>query len=298
MKQIAQAPFPWKAALLWGVGLIATWILVLQIIDPDPTGAPNQRLLNQILVERFLYRDVDAEAILVGSSMAQKLPEAELGPAIYNLALGGDQSITGLEYIRQKGIVPEIVIVEINSLGFDRSAFRPSDSAWRAWLKQRFPAFRSGNRPVNLIYNTVRALAGGGGDVGAAVESADPERVQARLRQMLIDEPGIGREEAIARGVARASEILEELEAAGAEVIFMQVPNEPEILARPDQVASVETLQAVYPPDAYTYLMPARERTYRTSDAVHLIGPDAREVARQLRSTVANRLDPAAAASN
>lgn len=104
-------------------------------------------------------------AVLAGSSMTGRLSEEAAaessGMKVVNLGMDGCAASDALAQIESRGLVPEIVIIEANSL----TACLPSNSSTLsdaasgpgAEIRRRLPFLRFQERPADLIYSALRS---------------------------------------------------------------------------------------------------------------------------------------------
>ena len=95
--------------------------VLLLVVRPQTTPSSDAGMRNRVVAERYWDGKVPP-AVVVGTSLAFRLsPDFlladALGPAIYNLALGGGSAATGLEILAGKATLPRLVLVEAN-LGY------------------------------------------------------------------------------------------------------------------------------------------------------------------------------------
>ncbi len=112
---------------------------------------PRQAQLIQL--EEYIYEKNQTPVVLVGSSMAAVLEGKFLGPDIQNLAIGGATIFEGLDVVLRSGARPRLVLVEANTLFYNRKPetikdlFRPGYYQLRRYV----PALRERNQPMNFI---------------------------------------------------------------------------------------------------------------------------------------------------
>jgi len=111
---------------------------------------------NVIKAQRYIYTDnIEANNILVGSSLSNRLSQELLPKNYFNLALSGRGIFDGLEIINNTSKTPESVFVETNVLlrnqdvNFVKSLFNPVS----LFLKENFLILRAENQPAALIGN-------------------------------------------------------------------------------------------------------------------------------------------------
>src|SRR5262249_50985242 len=101
--------------LSWTVLLVVAYAAFIQIWHRGIEVWETEWARNGILAERYVYAD-NPEAVVVGSSLVSRLPDASLGPRTYNLGLAGEGSLTGLELVLRAERKPSIVVIETNEI--------------------------------------------------------------------------------------------------------------------------------------------------------------------------------------
>jgi len=244
-----------------------------------PSGQ-NQNDTNLIRAEDYLAAP-NAETVLVGSSLTFRVPAADLGPRMVNLAFAGGAPATGLALIRDANARPVLVLVEINLLqrGADRDMIGSLLRFPEHWLRTRLKVFRTGHDPVNLTWRGMAAL----------MHKADfepPPPSPEIIRQLTADQ----RREKL-RGVdinvlrhnlAEVSSLVAALRARGVRVGFFEMPVDPSLADLPsDATIRREALRA-FPRDRFCWLNLAVPGGPHTFKGVHLDAHDAALVARQI----------------
>ncbi len=147
--------FPLRVA---GAALVTMlgYALFIRMEHPNTVIAYNSGLRNRIVADKYVDEPVK-KAVLVGSSLGVRLtPDVTsgsyLGPDIFDLAMLGQNSATGLDIILRKMPLPQIALVEMNILEhpYDpKFAEEVFAEPWRT-LRQIAPIFRLENRPFDL----------------------------------------------------------------------------------------------------------------------------------------------------
>jgi len=269
-------------------GLIALW-------QPTIGAGQDQESDVAIAVERFLYADAVPDAVIVGSSQAWRIPPRALGPRVANLALAAHNALTGLEIIARSGRVPHRIYVEINMIGRVRhDRFVDGVFAEPGYtLKRYVAALRTTYQPANVAISLLRRAVRGRDEV-------DYPRVQDRaLHDTLIaggeqsmtqaPEPRV-----LAGDVAKLQRLAGVLSSAGAELVFFEMPIEPQLEEANAVVAVREAVHAAFPADRACWNQDAPPLGLVSNDGTHLDSETAAKFWTTLAATSCQR--PAVAA--
>ena len=268
-----------------GYSLLAPHLLP-QAALTDP--AESQIMRNLVRAEQVLRADPPAKAVLLGTSMSERLEDP---PGIANLSMSGCSPATGLAVLHRAGIAPRILLVETNyfpgSVSPDVYGNLFGSLPWG--LRKAVPLFGYSYRPATVLVNGIRwrirqHRAGAGRQAEGGVS---PELFARLLAEEL---------EKFQEPVERARELphleevrgmIEELTVrGGTQVVFFEMPVHPAVAASPRYVTHRAILRAEFPPERYTWLS-LPEADYRTTDGVHLLSSSALIVRDFLVETVA-----------
>jgi hypothetical protein len=239
----------------------------------------NQEETNRIAAETLVDSPVAPRTIIVGSSLAQRIPAEALGTGVSNMALIGEGLVTGLEIVDRSNLVPDLVLVESNVL--ERAANEQLiDQLFEFPMRQLRPTLKvlqRSRRPLNLMVNLLR---GGRGDTDYG--APPPNVLQNLLRDHQADlqvpfEPGL-----LDRRVAEVAKLVDDLRARGIVVAFFEMPVDPSLVDLPRSVEIRSALQTRFPPPAYCWIRIALPAPPQTRDGMHLTQPFAKLAGEQL----------------
>src|SRR5690349_15530048 len=102
-----------KHAAITLIALLAMYEAALRVTAPVVKQGADQFATNTIVLENYFDQSEVPNTVVVGSSLAERLPLASNGQWI-NLSLAGGDPLTGLEIIATSRKLPKRVMVEIN----------------------------------------------------------------------------------------------------------------------------------------------------------------------------------------
>lgn len=273
-------------ALLVFLVLVVAYAAYIRWGKPELDTAQHQASGNRISAERFIFSpDVPGTTVIVGSSLAFRIEMDSLPANTSNLSFGGLSVHDGLELVRRSGRRPDRVVIETNMIFKEQDrAFLDAVFASGLYpLRRAVPILREENQPTGLLVGMIKERMRGG--AGASQEATDSltisENLFATNRGIFAQVPADSTQ---ARYMRMLESAVEELEAKGVEVIFMEVPISAELMESPLARSSREAVMQRFP--EHTYLR--TDRTWRTTDGLHLEWHNAQRysgwLAQQLRA--------------
>lgn len=276
-----------RVVLGWAVAAVALYAAAIEIGRPRITLYPDQQAYNLARAERALLGEGEPSTVLVGSSLGVRIPDDWLPEGWLNLSLGGMGPTTGLALLEAGGLQPRRVVVEINTVDV------PLDSALQAEasgpiplvLRRAVRGLRIEYRPVNLLLSGFGALrpgvhqSPGPGGLKAACEALPqtPDAVAADVvareveRQLQAPMPAD-----LDRRVSELKAAVERFGGRGTEVVLLEWPVDPRLVAAPRQVAIREAVRNALPGLRWVSLAPGE---FQTEDGLHLAPLSARRAA-------------------
>jgi len=250
---------------------------------------------NRARAERYLARRDPPRVVVVGTSIAARLPD--LPDDWHTLAFDGGSPLTGLAILLRRPAArrPEVVVVETNRIlgDVDRDLVDELFAPRRRWLAERLPGLRADNRPSQVALATARAvrtaLTGG-------VSEADRVRVPSARPDL--------REAMVARNLAALAESVpatwlepridtlrrqvDELRRGGVRVVLAEMPEGRRSERSPLRRQLRARLARVFPPGESDWLprpAPGDDSGpgWATTDGVHLAPESAERYARHVR---------------
>jgi hypothetical protein len=255
-----------SAAIAFGL-----YAALVEIWSPNVRAGQDQEADNAIAVERFLYDDPAPGAAIVGSSQAQHIPTAALGPRVANLALAAQNPLVGLTIIARSGRMPRQIYVEINQIGgpVDTALVDAFFAEPGYTLKRIVKALRTTYQPANVLVSLVRRTARGRDEIFYP-KLADPalhDALVAREQGLLNMPPDAA---TLDRNLAEAKHLVAVLAARGAEMVFFEMPIEPRFEQAAGVVAVRRAVHAAFPSDGTCWNDVDAPAGLPTTDGVHV----------------------------
>lgn len=265
-------------------GLLVVGLQVLFALEwlPVATFAESNLTNNEVRLQK-LYRNRDAGLVVLGSSLAGRLPELafpEEWKAV-NLGLDGGNPAFGAGLLLRWNVEPAMVVVEGNSIAKERSGNDPVlEERIRSLTFRRSPwmaPWRAERRPLSVLYSWLKTrkdeAVAGNGETGAG----------ARLTAaVMVTQPG---DEELLEG-RMIPERLQALRDEGAEVLILMAPDGGASRSEEYRVARAVSARTGIP--VLDVKGKLDEESFRYTDGLHLSPPSARRVVK----LIAEALDP------
>ena len=281
-----------RRTLIGSAVLLCAWMALLEALPPGQPVAQNQWAANRITAERFLLAD-GFDTVLVGSSVTNHLPSAQLGAGLTNLGMAGVTALSGLElvlaHVRAQGRTQGRVAIETNFLYWhdDHALVTGALAPLRRWLLRALPAARTENQPLNVLLRLTKR--GGDAPAGAPADAAQASAMitvrEAEVARQAVELAGPLPEPDWSDALARLQAMVAELRSRGLRVAFYEMPIDPRLMDAPRQVAERAELKRRFPDVAW--LEVPRAEGADTTDGIHLAPAAAARTAAQLRAALA-----------
>ena len=139
-----------KKSLVVTILLLICWSLFISL---NPFSVSQHQWQDNIVsAEKFIYDTESADNLIVGSSLAGRLQMDSL-PNFYNLSLGGQSILDGLNILRNKKKLPKNVFIETNFIlrGENENFNEIISSPILNELKEQSKVFRTDKQPLAYI---------------------------------------------------------------------------------------------------------------------------------------------------
>ena len=247
----------------------------LMVLKPNLNASQHQWQENQIKAENYIYGNSSKlNKVIVGSSLSCRLVMQEL-PGFYNLALNGQSIFDGLDIIKQKSTLPKTVFIETNVIwrperkDFANDLFSPITY----YSKKYIPSLRNNKQPLALTRNYYNKISG----FISRKTGANPIPAKAPVNHLF----GKTLEDNKLRYTKFSPEDLEEqftvlkadieyLKQKGTQVIFYEMPVNPQIKNAPLAQLIRKKLAAYFPESEYSYIKLPANSAVVTTDGLHL----------------------------
>jgi hypothetical protein len=234
---------------------------------------------NTITIERLIYGE-KSDVFLVGTSISGLLPPDSFGTNICNVHLQGRAPVDGLAILRDAGIYPRILIIEMNL------AAKTCDVEFvRRWqkrspalesIRKRFYVFRTEFNPVNLLIGTLTKVASS----KEYSEQGARKKVNLDLQSILIRQAGVV-PECQEENLSRLRELVCFFRDNGATVILCDMPISAALRNVPAQRSMYERIRSSFTEAEFRWVL-FDDNAFTTSDGVHLLEKDARRVGEKI----------------
>ncbi|MGB7159048.1 MAG: hypothetical protein WBD40_13350 [Tepidisphaeraceae bacterium] len=289
--------------------LLGAWHLTVKRLPAKYRAggeAGSQVEQNVMRGEAFVYAQAKPRVVVVGSSIANRL--RDLPRDWYNLSFNGGSAFTGLEMMLRANKIPDVVLIETNVLMLDadeqqlRSLFSPG--LYEA--RRKLPLLRETNKPhliaqralIDDDHRPTKSNAPATDDpaptAAAAQAEADaadvalPHEQFERLKVRRGDELSAPLESAKLDKIVRdLKHYATELKARGAEVIFFEMPEHADFMAKPRPASVRLRVREAFPAETSKWVVDVEPSAYRTTDFVHLTARSAARYAGVLKAHVA-----------
>ncbi|EJL87942.1 hypothetical protein PMI16_02829 [Herbaspirillum sp. CF444] len=246
---------------------------------PSTLSMQSQWQDNNQIVEAYFRKEMHAPVVFVGSSLSRRLRFDDPACA-YNMALGGDSSLTGLAAILRSSHLPKKVFIEINVP--DRPANTGLVETADSFYKKLAPIFYTENMPVNLLYSFLAAPHKK--DLNQQI--SEPLRLEGVALQ-LKDYGNLIPEDDLRAEIAFFSTAINALEKRGIEVVLYELPISRELRETPKERQIKTAFSEQFPRNK---LITARDMgiDVASTDGLHMSENEAREVSTWLRQSYAS----------
>jgi hypothetical protein len=247
-----------------GLILIAYHFFVPAVAN-IPVEYQNQSQDNAIKVEDFVF-GASKDVVIVGSSLTARLDHDFKFAGSYNMALGGDSALSGLEIIKRTNKLPKLLIVEGNVLLPKSDSLISSVLAQpNLFLKTMSPVFREQFQPVTVFNSYLKSF------FKKPVKAFNAESFNIALNEHIKAHKELTEKNQAewADRLKELSSYIEDLRAKGVQVVFLYMPMHPEVYNSPLAEYQRQKLTA-YLQDNKIPLITPDSLNYQTSDGIHL----------------------------
>jgi hypothetical protein len=278
--------------------IIIGYGLFVEIVRPDAVISYDSGLRNRVIAEQFVDEPTK-RAVLVGSSLGARLspditgPGPGLGPDIYNLAMLGQNSATGLDIVLHKDRMPNLVLIEMNILEhpydpqFVEQIF---EEPWRS-LRRAFPLFRLENRPLDLsvvaVEKTAKFLLNKAGmhsvESVYSPQSDKSDDDQATLQSRLTNDINEVFLKNVRIALGRLGDQVDLLQSKKIRVILLRFPVDSAFDSTPKERYKRDKAYERFPREKYQWYNLQDTGDYKTLDGLHLTSFSARDLEMVIR---------------
>lgn len=279
--------------------LVLAYAACMRFWQPSYLGiaAQSQWQVNAMRAQGLLYeRTITPHTIVVGSSLAARMPTGLLPKHTYNLSMVGMSTYDGLRILQHEGLVPKRLLIETNVLqrparkAFLESTLSPLPYQLRKWafvLQDKYqPAVIAGETLTPLITTPLVMEAEAWlRQLPKPADSPAGGKVTDAQAKQSANKPN---EETLASNLSELQQAVAYFQSQGSEVLFFEMPVDPQIAESVEYRTIREHLHKAFPTAQYTYL-PRSPKVYTTTDGIHLNARKAAEFAQELSGMLEKR---------
>ena len=265
-----------KSLVTFVVCLLAYTCLV-NLITIDNYKAVNQLDGNKIAQENFYFGDIESKThYIVGSSLSFRLKEENFPDSYCNLAIAGSSSPTGLRLIKERGVIPELLIVETNIIGRARttrkvdpkSKPKPLFSMEERIIKSTFEVTQKKYQPISFFLNyALQILRPNGENQEVYISEKSRELMVEKNREEYDQEIDV---ESMSYRVDLFSKKVRYFQNEGTCIILMEMPISCEVQNSVKAKGMRQLMKKYLPEDEFLYLSQLDCSAITTTDGTHL----------------------------
>ncbi|GAB2973197.1 hypothetical protein GCM10027049_04000 [Mucilaginibacter puniceus] len=264
-----------KSFIIFAI-LFALFNIAATYTQPDVKYAESDFVRNVINADKYIYSNMDYKAVILGSSLAYRMPTDSL-PGFYNLALSGMSVYDGGAVLLSRKTLPKTVFIEINVIQRPKSESfsQEFESPVYAFFKRIFPALRTENQPVILIKKAIDQIKASlrpkptpkPRNKMAAKNIYLPDRLFKPLLAIQIKD--YSKRDTTLANIALVSlkQLVQKIEERGTQVILFEMPVNPVIQQSPKATLIRELVTKNFPHHPF---IPIPSFTFKTRDGLHL----------------------------
>ncbi len=237
---------------------------------------------NFIKAQHFLYDNTDSyQSIIIGSSLSSRLIMDSL-PKTYNLTLGGQGIVDGLNILSHKSNLPKNIFIEMNlALRPENKEFTTSlNSPIMFYPRKMIASLREDKQPLAILgliqIVTIMKLKSLGylnkknekknPDKSSQTNALFPEMLKLQIAAYSKSPD----EEDLLKSFNLLTNYVKSMEDRGANIIFFELPVNPQLEKLPYAVAIRDRFYKYFPRSKYKYVSLPDLLEPETSDGIHL----------------------------
>ena len=275
-------------SLLFSCGLALVYAVAVGFFAAGvPRAGPTQHQANIIRIERVWHAKHAPNALLVGTSLAVRLPASVLGPEMESIAQSATGPMTGLLIAAQMAQVPKIIDVEVNMLhqGVDEEALEYFTRQPMAKLREMIPVLRQSEQPVNLLLSALVAKR------PETETKFDAEKLQFGLHYLYAQNKSLLEADNLEVKIGELKRVLLDLRARGSKVVLVEFPFSPEVRGAPRYQQSFSALYSAFPSSEWAWVRSPDGGVWQTTDGLHLTTSAAIHFAGLIKADLRERLN-------
>jgi len=293
-----------KKSLIIFIVLFISYNLFIIHVKPETITQDNWHK-NRIQAQEYLYNDNKPIAIAIaGTSLSAGLFGNLLPENTYNLAMGGQSTIDGLEIVKNKNRKPDILLIEINFIYTERSA-QFLDNLFLPGLymaRKIFPALRDKYRASSIAETTLSSIkqhlykylnkyiSDSKATSSVKLENKKkmknkfdavqikkenavkviPALFEMNLNRMVHLSEAIPPEKIITNKKKILTDYKNYFERFGVQIILFEMPVHEKLVHSKKATHIRKMMFEIFPPDRFRYILPDNAAKFNTTDGIHL----------------------------
>ena len=247
---------------------VTLYCVLVELAGITPLIYPDQNISNLARAEQVMIGGDQKSAIIVGSSLAARLPKGLWPDGMMNLGFAGKNAIDGLDLLSAHNVQPNIILVETNWIT------RPPNLAFVEQitssllypLRPYVRGLQVDNQPVNLLLTVAFRLSGRSPDSSACGTASFQEQSSSAPAQAFLTPPEFS-EDDIARSITRLAKQVDAFQKAGIRVILVEFPMSQAFASAPGPTRLRQALSETFADvDFWTF----DHSAFQTTDGQHL----------------------------
>lgn len=277
-----------KKSLATFIVMFGIWSIIVEAKNVSVTQHLWQN--NLATAEEFLFDVNKVDKLIVGSSLARRLPMENLH-GFQNLSLSGKGIFDGLNIVKSKEKLPDTLFIEMNVLDRqENETFADTISSPLNYLKENILALRADKQPlpstIDFVQNEIRSK----GTVKSKEIVSKEKKLNSDLFDKLLEKQEIAYsipsdDKLINKQIAILKSYVSYFKAKGVNIVFFEMPVNRKLvnLSRANQ--SRNKIATVFPNCDFIKL-PPNINSYTTIDGVHLTEEEAQMYTNYFKSEV------------
>ena len=270
-----------RNVLLTFIAVLGVYEGALRLTAPRIDLGQDQFTTNIIRLENYVDHPEVGGTVIVGSSLAARIPGESLGSGLENLSQAGGSALTGLEVVAAVPHAPKYVLIEINVLdkGVEPAIAKQVLDWPEPQLRALFWFYRTAYRPINLLVKQVSTF------VKKETRGPRTQRAPPNFKGLLAQrahEFSKPPDNFLAPNIARMGDLIRMLQAKGTTVVFFEMPVDRSLVNAPHSRDVRHAVEAAFDRRHFCWLTLDHGEAWQTGDGIHLLRQDAASIGQRL----------------
>ena len=264
--------------------------IALNFLPFQITEFQNQWIKNYAVAEKYIYKKQKPRAVIVGSSMSERLLVNNEDEEIDNIAMSGGSALTGLQVIKESKHVPDAIFIEANLI--EQSSNKEMLSrlftpvVWKA--KDYLMPLQYTYQPVNIFLTVMKRYFGRSHATKMQMKQNSKIFENSLVRHQKNNRTIEGLYDS--EQIRDVTELVNYFDGLGVEVIFYQVPVHSSILKSEKYQVRKKILISHFSDAQFLWIDEKDADKYITTDGIHLLYKSADEYSKALSKFIHKNL--------